>query len=528
MSSRRKRAPPMKVDEERQQQLHWNMHEDLRSEPLTMTVGEQACSDADSSSDCIIIDEGPPESALHRDKKRRSETVSVLEATEEETRLSVTLNVTVSPYRVDNSWKAFLGDFALQLLPKESLVEHFSERTFTLSPSESSSQFLIYVHSECKNVEKQENVLEGSAGVCSKGIRVESSFSSDMLQDLAWLQKRRGIKLYQRPDGTHTIKVGIYILEAGLTRLDFMSDAGSRMKKFNQLMKRVMEKLHNFIIPDVLEEEEEGSESEPEGQDIDELYHFVKQTHQQETRSVQVDVQHPALIPVLRPYQREAVNWMLQQEQFRSAPPADNSLHFLWREIVTPDGLKLYYNPYTGCIIRDFPHAGPQLLGGILADEMGLGKTVEVLALILTHTRQDVKQDALTLPEGKVVNYFIPTHCPREKVKNREIQDTEYEPKEKVHCPPTRVMILTAVKEMNGKKGVSILSIYKYVSSIFRYDVQRNRGLLKRMLKCLIFEGLVKQIKGHGFSGTFTLGKNYKEDVFDKTKKAGSRESKEN
>lgn len=84
----------------------------------------------------------------------------------------------------------------------------------------------------------------------------------------------------------------------------------------------------------------------------------------------------------------------------------------------------------------------------------------------------------------------------------------------------TRVMILTAVKEMNGKKGVSILSIYKYVSSIYRYDVQRNRSLLKRMLKCLIFEGLVKQIKGHGFSGTFTLGKNYKEeDIYDKTKK---------
>ncbi|XP_031236244.1 E3 ubiquitin-protein ligase SHPRH isoform X3 [Mastomys coucha] len=518
MSSRRKRAPPMKVDEEKQQQLHWDMHEDLRREPLTLTAEEQACSDADSA-DCVIIDKDPPESAVHREKKRRSETLSPLESADKETPLSVTLNVTVSPYRVDHSWKAFLGDFALQLLPKESLVEHFSERTFTLIRSESSSHFLIYVHSECKDVEKQENVLKGSASVCGKGIRVESSFSSDMLQDLAWLQKRRGIKLYQRPEGNHTIKVGIYILEAGLTRLDFMSDASSRMKKFNQLMKRVMEKLHNFLIPDVLEEDEENSESEPEGQDIDELYHFVKQTHQQETQSVQVDVQHPALIPVLRPYQREAVNWMLQQEQFRSTPAGDNSLHFLWREIVTPDGLKLYYNPYTGCIIRDFPHAGPQLLGGILADEMGLGKTVEVLALILTHTRQDVKQDALTLPEGKVVNYFIPTHCPRRKVENREIQDIAYEPKEKVHCPPTRVMILTAVKEMNGKKGVSILSIYKYVSSIFRYDVQRNRSLLKRMLKCLIFEGLVKQIKGHGFSGTFTLGKNYKEDVFDKTKK---------
>lgn len=151
---------------------------------------------------------------------------------------------------------------------------------------------------------------------------------------------------------------------------------------------------------------------------------------------------------------------------------------------------------------------------------MGLGKTVEVLALILTHTRQDVKQDALTLPEGKVVNYFIPSHYSGGKVKNTETQNMEIEPKEKIQCPPTRVMILTAVKEMNGKKGVSILSIYKYVSSIYRYDVQRNRSLLKRMLKCLIFEGLVKQIKGHGFSGTFTLGKNYKEeDIYDKTKK---------
>ncbi|KAM4866183.1 E3 ubiquitin-protein ligase SHPRH isoform 2-T2 [Thomomys bottae] len=291
------------------------------------------------------------------------------------------------------------------------------------------------------------------------------------------------------------------------------------MKKFNQLMKRVMEKLYHFIIPDTLEDEED-EDSEPEGQDIDELYHFVKQTHKQETQPIQVDVQHPALTPVLRPYQRDAVNWMLQQEHLRSTPAGENSLHCLWREIVTSEGQKLYYNPYTGCIIREYPHSGPQVLGGILADEMGLGKTVEVLALILTHTRQDVKQDALTLPEGEVVNYFIPSTCFGGKAKETKVQTVELEPKEKVHCPPTRVMILTAVKEMSGKKGVSILSIYKYLSSMYRYDVQRNRSLLKRMLKCLIFEGLVKQIKGHGFSGTFTLGKNYKEeDICDKTKK---------
>ncbi|XP_036103761.1 E3 ubiquitin-protein ligase SHPRH isoform X2 [Molossus molossus] len=527
MSSRRKRAPPVRVDEEKQQQLRWNMHEDRRNEPLSLTDDEHPYPASDSSSaPCIILDDGLKEEVAHRDKRRCSEAVSTSKSIDKEetsdcfSPLSIKLNIVISPCLFDNSWKALLGEFTLQLLPEQSLIENFSERSFTLMSSESSHQFLMFVHSECVDVEKQEKGLNEPIGVCDKGTRVESSFSGEILEDLGWLQKKRRIKLYHKPEGKHIIKVGIYLLEDGLAKLDFLSDANSRMKKFNQLMKRVMEKLYNFIVPDVLEEDEEDSESEPEGQDIDELYHFVKQIHQQETQSIQVDVQHPALTPVLRPYQREAVNWMLQQEHFRSSPANENALHFLWREIVTSEGVKLYYNPYTGCIMREYPSAGPQLFGGILADEMGLGKTVEVLALILTHTRQDVKQDALTLPEGKVVNYFIPSLYSGGQVKNTETQNMEIEPKEKVQCPPTRVMILTAVKEMNGKKGVSILSIYKYVSSIYRYDVQRNRSLLKRMLKCLIFEGLVKQIKGHGFSGTFTLGKNYKEeDIYDKTKK---------
>uniref|UniRef100_A0A8C6CZ53 E3 ubiquitin-protein ligase SHPRH n=1 Tax=Moschus moschiferus TaxID=68415 RepID=A0A8C6CZ53_MOSMO len=527
MSSRRKRAPPVRVDEEKQQQLCWNMHEDRRNEPLTLTDDEQSCPGLDPSpAHRIILDDSLKEEVAHKEKKRCSEAVSISKSIDKEetggifSPLSVKLNIVISPYHFDNSWKAFLGEFTLQLLPEQCLIENFSEKSFTLTSSELSNQFLVYVHSGCENVEKKERGLNEPVSICDKGIQVESSFSSEMLEDLGWLQKKKRIKLYQKPEENNIIKVGIYLLEAGLAKPDFLSDASSRMKKFNQLMKRVMEKLYNFIIPDVLEEDEEGSDSEPEGQDIDELYHFVKQTHQQETRSIQVDVQHPALTPVLRPYQREAVNWMLQQEHFKSTPASENALHFLWREIVTSEGLKLYYNPYTGCIIREYPNAGPQLLGGILADEMGLGKTVEVLALILTHTRQDVKQDTLTLPEGEVVNYFIPSHYSGGNVKKTETQNMEFEPKEKVQCPPTRVMILTAVKEMNGKKGVSILSIYKYVSSIYRFDVQRNRSLLKRMLKCLIFEGLVKQIKGHGFSGTFTLGKNYKEeDIYDKTRK---------
>ncbi|XP_036890761.1 E3 ubiquitin-protein ligase SHPRH isoform X2 [Sturnira hondurensis] len=526
MSSRRKRAPPVRVDEEKQQQLCWNMHEDRRNEPLVLTDDEQPDPGPDSSSaQWVGPEDSPPGAAARSGKRRRSEAVSTSRpADKQETADSFSppsakLSVVIAPCHVDSFWKAFLGAFTLQLLPEQNLAENFSERSFTLMSSEASSQFLMYVHPEGTDVEKQERGLKEPVSVGDQGVRVESSFGAEMLGDLGWLQKKRRIKLYQKPEGNDIIKVGIYLLEDGLAKLDFLSDASSRMKKFNQLMKKVMEKLYDFIIPDVLEEDEEDSDSEPEGQDIDELYHFVKQTHRQETQSVQADVQHPALIPVLRPYQREAVNWMLRQEHFRSPPAGENGLHFLWREIITPEGLKLYYNPYTGCIIREYPSAGPQLFGGILADEMGLGKTVEVLALILTHTRQDVKQDALTVPEGKVVNYFIPSHSGAQ-VKNTDTQNMDIEPKGKVQCPPTRVMILTAVREMNGKKGVSILSIYKYVGSMYGYDVQRNRSLLKRMLKCLIFEGLVKQIKGHGFSGTFTLGKNYKEeDIHDKTKK---------
>lgn len=84
--------------------------------------------------------------------------------------------------------------------------------------------------------------------------------------------------------------------------------------------------------------------------DYDALYDRIRKSFQELVASNVInirdlDVQHESLAPILRPYQSDAVQWMLTSE-------------------------------------HDQPGQG-----GILADEMGLGKTVEVLALILNHQR---------------------------------------------------------------------------------------------------------------------------------------------
>lgn len=57
---------------------------------------------------------------------------------------------------------------------------------------------------------------------------------------------------------------------------------------------------------------------------MEELYDSVRHLHQSESQEEAYDVQHKALIPVLRPYQRQAVNWMLRREKFRITSPRGN------------------------------------------------------------------------------------------------------------------------------------------------------------------------------------------------------------
>lgn len=467
-----------------------------------------------TSASFIVINDDSTDEDLVQKEGSGLKSVKFLTVNDEEdsysilTPLSVQLNIIVLPYRADRSWKALLGEFALRLPSEQILPDGFCDRSFTLMRGDSDDELQVCVHE--RSEEEHSNETKEYLGAYEQRILVDATLSGEILEGLRWLQKKKIIGLYQRPGEAQALKVGIYLLEAGLSKPEFLSDGGGRPKKANQIIQKLMEKFYSFLIPDELEEDEEESDMELERQNIEELYDFVRHTHQQDIQLVRKDVQHPALIPILRPYQSEAVNWMLHRENNTSTPSSENALHFLWREVITLDGIKIYYNPFTGCIIREYPTAGPQWPGGILADEMGLGKTVEVLALILNHTGPEIKQDDLILPEGKLVNFFVPPQ-PLEGNKKKKTKEAEPKLKEKIQYPSLRVMILAAVKEMNVKKGASIIAIFKYISSIYRYDTQRNRRLLKRTLEKLIAEQVVEQVKGHGLAGSFKLGKNYKE-----------------
>jgi len=82
----------------------------------------------------------------------------------------------------------------------------------------------------------------------------------------------------------------------------------------------------------------------------------------------------------LRPYQKQALHWMLIKERDEKAEHKQESMHPLWedysfptkdaddRELPQALHQKFYVNPYSGELSLDFPTQDQHCLGGILAD----------------------------------------------------------------------------------------------------------------------------------------------------------------
>lgn len=90
----------------------------------------------------------------------------------------------------------------------------------------------------------------------------------------------------------------------------------------------------------------------------------------------------------LRPYQKQALHWMIQLERGHCMDEAASTLHPCWDAYCLADKreLVIYVNAFSGDVTTEFPSTLQMARGGILADAMGLGKTVMTIALLLTHS----------------------------------------------------------------------------------------------------------------------------------------------
>jgi E3 ubiquitin-protein ligase SHPRH len=120
---------------------------------------------------------------------------------------------------------------------------------------------------------------------------------------------------------------------------------------------------------------------------------------------VAAEIQSEDLHCTLYPFQRRAVNWLLQREgvEFRDGrlvvkPKVESlggPLPPSFQAVNTTANGKIYASAIHGTVIQDewaLMDYQPNLSGGILAEEMGLGKTVELIALICLHKRQQMPE----------------------------------------------------------------------------------------------------------------------------------------
>lgn len=188
MSNRRKKAPPVRVDEEQKKKLNWNMLDDRKKDEEMPT-----CS-------IFPVSPLPHGSFLSAPEEACDTSVPFPEelpcASSDGTSASASLDLTVTPaLKMSHIWKALIGEFSIQPAWIPSDCE---QRAFVLHRV--GAQLCL---NYCNCVEEVGPEGKSDGDSCT----VECSFNVVPLEDLDWMQKRRVVQLcHQAKEGA--VRVG--------------------------------------------------------------------------------------------------------------------------------------------------------------------------------------------------------------------------------------------------------------------------------------------------------------------------------
>lgn len=169
-----------------------------------------------------------------------------------------------------------------------------------------------------------------------------------------------------------------------------------------KLTKSVQNLFNKFFNVSIYDDIINNAENQDESIIIDEdkqetLFDLIYYEHQRQITSVDfknisIDFGiHSYLLDILRPYQINAIKWMLKRENINSSDEnltSTSKLHPLYVNILNKNNEKIFLQKYIGVYTYEQPiYTNSSMPGGILADEMGLGKTLEVLGCIILNPR---------------------------------------------------------------------------------------------------------------------------------------------
>lgn len=200
MSSRRKRAPPVRVDEEDKKRLNWNMLEDRKAEavqdedpvPTRSVLPNDPCAGSSFSATTSV---DAPCSSVHLAEELPGTSSDSAAA-------SATLALTVEPAsKLANLWKALIGEFSVRLAWTPTDCQH---RAFVLHRVGSQ---LRASYSSCDDGSASE-WRPGEDGTCT----AVCSLTAVPLEDLDWMQKRRVVQLcHQEKEGSVKVRRHPYL-----------------------------------------------------------------------------------------------------------------------------------------------------------------------------------------------------------------------------------------------------------------------------------------------------------------------------